>query len=90
MVDRIYIGPGQLVTIPIRAMNRSTSIWGADAKEFKPQRWLEEGGIQRKAKEVQGHRHLLTFSDGQRACMGKTFALAEMKVRGVLNLGECG
>jgi len=22
---------------------------GADAKEFKPQRWLEEGGIQEKA-----------------------------------------
>lgn len=84
--DHISIGIGQLVTIPIRTMNRSTKIWGEDAKEFKPQRWLEEGGIQGKAKEIQGYRHLLTFVDGPRTCMGKNFALAEIKVRQTQNL----
>jgi cytochrome P450 len=84
--DRISIGSGQLVRIPIRTMNRSAEIWGADSKEFKPQRWLEEGGIQGKAKEIQGYRHLLTFVDGPRMCMGKSFALIEIKVRRVQNL----
>ena len=79
-VDRISIAAGQTVSIPIRTINRSTSLWGADAKEFKPQRWLEEGGIQGKAKEIQGYRHLLTFVDGPRTCLGKSFALAEFKV----------
>lgn len=78
-VDRISIAAGQKISIPIRTMNRSTSVWGADAKEFKPQRWLEEGGIQGKAKEIQAYRHLLTFVDGPRACLGKTFALTEFK-----------
>ena len=61
-------------------MNRSTVIWGPDAKEFRPERWLEKNGLPKKAQEIQGHRHLLTFSDGPRTCLGKGFALAEFKV----------
>lgn len=62
-------------------MNRSTSFWGPDAKEFKPERWLDdESGVPEKAKEVQGYHHLLTFVDGPRTCLGKGFALAEFKV----------
>ena len=79
-VDRIHILAGQVISTPIRSINRSTSVWGADAKEFKPQRWLQEGGIKGKAKEIQGHRHLLTFVDGPRMCLGKNFALTEFKV----------
>ncbi|KAG1849950.1 cytochrome P450 [Suillus subalutaceus] len=61
------------------AINRSSAIWGPDAKEFKPDRWLTEDGISGKAKEVQGHRHLLTFVDGPRTCLGKDFAISEFK-----------
>jgi cytochrome P450 len=64
----------------IRTINRSTSIWGPDAKEFKPQRWLEEGNIHGKAKDVAGYRHLLTFGDGPRVCLGRSFALTSFKV----------
>lgn len=80
LVDRISIAAGQSIIVPMRAINRSTDIWGPDAKEFIPQRWIDEGGIPAKAKEVQGHRHLLTFVDGPRTCLGKSFALAEFKV----------
>ena len=61
-------------------MNRSTNIWGPDAKEFRPERWLEEGGIHGNADSIQGYHHLLTFSDGPRICLGRSFALAEFKV----------
>jgi len=40
---------------------------------------LDEDGLPSKAHEIQGHRHILSFSDGQRACLGKAFALAEVK-----------
>ncbi|KAJ7919446.1 cytochrome P450 [Mycena leptocephala] len=53
------------------------ALWGPDAKEFKPTRWFEDITVQ--AKELQGHRHLLTFHDGPRTCLGKAFALAQFK-----------
>jgi len=44
---------------------------------------LDAGGGQRndgRWQEISGYRHLLTFADGPRACLGKGFALAEIKV----------
>ena len=67
--------------MPIRMVNRSCAFWGADAKAYRPERWLEEDGPPAGARGVAGHRHLLSFSDGARTCLGKSFALAEFKVR---------
>jgi cytochrome P450 len=78
-VNSLFIGEGTTITVSLKAINRSEAFWGADAKEFKPERWLNEDGLA-DAKEIQGHRHLLTFSDGPRICLGKGFALAEFKV----------
>src|SRR6267154_4009914 len=95
MTDSISVAKGTLITIPAGAINRSIAIWGPDAKEFKPDRWLAEEGITGKAREVQGHRHLLTFVDGPRTCLGKDFAIAEFKVISTisvtsLKLTHCG
>ncbi|KAG2132746.1 cytochrome P450 [Suillus clintonianus] len=79
MTDSISVAKGTLIMISAVAINRSLAIWGPDAKEFKPERWLAEGGISGKAKEVQGHKHLLTFVDGPRTCLGKDFAITEFK-----------
>ncbi|KAH9936872.1 cytochrome P450 [Epithele typhae] len=98
LVDAIAICAGQEVGIPIGYMNTALALWGPDAREFKPERWLlpgdgakggekeqEHAGLPRRAQEIQGHRHLLTFVDGQRMCLGRGFALAEFKaVLGVL------
>ncbi|KAJ8077591.1 hypothetical protein PM082_002023 [Marasmius tenuissimus] len=85
-VTSIAIPTGVHVSAPISCMNRSELVWGKRAKEFIPERWLEgrEGGedadvIPASAKEIQAYRHLLTFSDGPRTCLGKNFALAEFK-----------
>ncbi|KIM70716.1 hypothetical protein SCLCIDRAFT_18765 [Scleroderma citrinum Foug A] len=80
LVNSISIAKGTRIGISVTCMNRSTAIWGQDAKEFRPERWLEKDGLPKKAQEIQGHRHLLTFSEGPRACLGKGFALAELKV----------
>ncbi|EIW78642.1 cytochrome P450 [Coniophora puteana RWD-64-598 SS2] len=91
IVDTITIAKGTLVTTSMQYLNRSEKFWGPDAKEFKPSRWLAtrqdspEGGDGGKwepeyaAKELHGHRHLWSFNDGPRMCLGKNFALAEFK-----------
>ncbi|KAG1864429.1 hypothetical protein F4604DRAFT_1549141, partial [Suillus subluteus] len=79
MTDSISIVKGTLITISGVVINRSSAIWGPDAKEFKPDRWLTEDVIG-KAEEVRGHRHLLTFVDSPRTCLGKYFAITEFKV----------
>ncbi|KAI0730033.1 cytochrome P450 [Fomitopsis betulina] len=78
-VDSVAIPKGSVVLVPAHAMNRSVKYWGADAKEFKPERWLIPDGILKAAQDIQGHRHLLTFADGPRICLGRHFALAEFK-----------
>ncbi|KAI6026700.1 cytochrome P450 [Pisolithus microcarpus] len=80
LVDSISVTKGTRIGISIACMNRSSAIWGPDAKKFRPERWLEEAGIPKKAQEIQGYRHLLTFSDGSRTCLGKVFAITEFKV----------
>jgi cytochrome P450 len=74
----VTIKKGTIVHSPVRTINRSEAFWGTNAKEFEPERWLVDSDIP--AKELSGHRHILTFSDGPRICLGKSFALAEFKV----------
>ncbi|KAJ6562392.1 cytochrome P450 [Mycena capillaripes] len=78
-VDSIVIAKDIIVTVSIRCMNQSEVFWGPDAKEFKPERWTTLADDPLRAKEIQGHRHLITFLEGPRTCLGKSFALAEFK-----------
>ncbi|KAH8818784.1 cytochrome P450 [Flagelloscypha sp. PMI_526] len=79
LVDHLTIAKGTDISVPISTINCSPEFWGPDAKEFKPSRWLDLLTKDIPAKEIQCHRHLLTFSDGPRTCIGKTFALVEFK-----------
>ena len=85
LVDNVAISANARIMIPIGAINRSEAIWGKDANEFKPERWLDdEAGLTEKAKDFQGYHHLLSFVDGPRICLGRLFAVAEFKVCCVL------
>ncbi|KAJ6598483.1 cytochrome P450 [Mycena vulgaris] len=81
LVDTIFVSKGTTVTLPMQCINRSLVFWGPDAKVFNPARWIDESAApaQHRAQEIQGYRHLLTFADGPRMCLGKGFALAEFK-----------
>ena len=66
-------------------MNKSETLWGLDAAKFDPGRWLASDDESRspigRMEEIKGYKHLLTFVNGPRACLGKNFALLEVKVR---------
>nr|BED42948.1 cytochrome P450 monooxygenase [Trametes versicolor] len=73
----IRIAKGNKVILPILAANRSKEIWGEDALEFKPERWMQPTKMTSTLPGVWGH--LLTFIGGPRACIGYRFALVELK-----------
>ena len=67
------------------AINTSKELWGPDAKEFKPERWLDvvvEGGKEKvKANQNGGADSaysFMTFLHGPRSCIGQAFARAEL------------
>ncbi|KAJ3570409.1 hypothetical protein NP233_g4425 [Leucocoprinus birnbaumii] len=76
--DKLLIAKGTIVSSPIAYLNTAEILWGHDSSEFVPERWLDERF--NRAKAITGHRHILTFSDGPRICLGRTFALVEFKI----------
>ncbi|KAG1785329.1 cytochrome P450, partial [Suillus plorans] len=79
-MDSVCIPKGTVIVIPFAALNCSVSMWGPDAKAFKPSRWFEgDEGMLGARETLHGYRHLMTFGDGARMCLGRLFALAEFK-----------
>ncbi|GLB45491.1 putative cytochrome P450 [Lyophyllum shimeji] len=79
LVDSIFIAKGTKVRVPIQCLNTAEISWGDNSKDFSPERWLEQGASKQRAAEIQGYRHLLSFADGPRTCLGRQFALTEFK-----------
>ncbi|KAH9916921.1 cytochrome P450 [Fomitopsis serialis] len=79
----VVVTPGQLVHVPVRdGIHSDPAIWGPDAEEFRPERWLEEvsGPLPEMVKMIRAPGHLLTFGDGPKTCLGRYFAMAEFKI----------
>jgi len=75
--ESIRVSKGDLITIPIQAVNLSRELWGPDALEFKPERWEN---IPEAVSHIPGvWGHLMSFLGGPRACIGFRFSLVEIK-----------
>ncbi|KAF8144317.1 cytochrome P450 [Mycena galopus ATCC 62051] len=75
--DTLPMRKGEMVFIPIVALNRDVGIWGPDAAEFIPERWEVPIPGASAVPGIWGH--MLTFLAGPRSCIGFRFALTEMK-----------
>nr|GAT53640.1 cytochrome P450 [Mycena chlorophos] len=67
---------GTTVGVPIYTIHRDMDIWGADAEEFQPARWLEAGDDQRAPLAIA----FKPFSDGPASCIGKSLALLQLRL----------
>ncbi|USW56079.1 Putative cytochrome P450 [Septoria linicola] len=73
-VGSYSIPAGTAIGMSPGAANRNKSVWGDDADQFRPDRWLED---EDKAKYLNVND--MTFGgDGARACIGKNLALVEV------------
>ncbi|KAI9794597.1 MAG: hypothetical protein M1816_004484 [Peltula sp. TS41687] len=70
-----HVPSGTLILIPPWAVNRSIALWGPDAKEFKPERWIGPGRANTGGAD--SNYSFLTFLHGPRSCIGQAFAKAE-------------
>ncbi|GAA5876297.1 hypothetical protein JCM16303_007090 [Sporobolomyces ruberrimus] len=77
-ISHIPVKKGQILFIPITAVNHSKEVFGPDASEFRPERWLGEEGDKIQGK-VGVWSSMLTFLAGPRSCIGYKFALLELK-----------
>ena len=64
--------------------HRLSSVWGPDAVDFKPERWLDSDG---KIK-AESQFKFLSFNAGPRVCLGKSMALLEVKTLAASLLNE--
>ncbi|OCH83627.1 hypothetical protein OBBRIDRAFT_742916, partial [Obba rivulosa] len=46
------------------------SVWGANAAQFEPERWITPGGVPPPSALPHGWSGLVTFCDGPRNCIG--------------------
>ncbi|GAB9462962.1 Cytochrome p450 [Globisporangium polare] len=78
--DGTFIAKGTRVYIPSYALGRMPSIWGPDAAEYKPERWIEVDELTGKQKLiVVPATKFVGFHAGPRICLGMRFALFELK-----------
>ncbi|VDC04361.1 unnamed protein product [Peniophora sp. CBMAI 1063] len=74
----VPVSKGDSIFLPFLAFSKSEEIWGADANEWKPERWAK--GVPPAAASIPGiWGNTFSFSGGARACIGYRFSVIEMK-----------
>nr|KAJ0201140.1 hypothetical protein LSAT_V11C600314130 [Lactuca sativa] len=72
--DGTFVRRGSRVTYHPYAMGRMERIWGPDALEFKPERWIRNGEF----KAESAYKYPV-YQGGVRVCLGREMSLVEMK-----------
>jgi cytochrome P450 len=73
-----FIPKGTDIIVSIWYINRSPKIWGPNAAEFLPERWITDGKPNTNGGAASNY-DFLTFLHGPRSCIGQGFAKAEMR-----------
>ncbi|KAG2302503.1 hypothetical protein Bca4012_060798 [Brassica carinata] len=70
------VGAHSKIVLCMYALGRMRSVWGKDALDFKPERWITESGDLRHEPSYK----FMAFNAGPRACLGKHLAFSQMKM----------
>ncbi|KAJ3505771.1 hypothetical protein NLJ89_g7244 [Agrocybe chaxingu] len=79
-IQSLSVPKGTNIIVSILGSNRNPELWGPDAMEWKPERWLKplpEALINARVPGI--YSHLMTFISGGRSCIGFKFSQLEMK-----------
>lgn len=80
-IDCVLLGnmvpKGTRVLMSAWLMNRSPELWGEDANEFRPNRWIDPD--EKPNNTGEGKVGSMTFGRGPRACIGEGFVKAELR-----------
>ncbi|KIJ47478.1 hypothetical protein M422DRAFT_248896 [Sphaerobolus stellatus SS14] len=78
-ITSVSVSKGQTVMMSFIAYNRLPEVWGPDAGEWRPERFLD--GVQRSHQQINLGviANVATFSSGLRGCIGWRFAILEMQ-----------
>ncbi|KAI0657006.1 cytochrome P450 [Cubamyces menziesii] len=81
LIHELEVPAGTTVWLNIFGINRDPTIWGPDASEWKPERWMSP----LPASVTDAHipsvfANTMTFVAGPRSCIGYNFALTEIRV----------
>jgi len=80
-ITEIPVLGGTPVTVSLLSLNRNKVLWGDDAYEWKPERWLKPLPAAITDSKIPGvYSNIMTFWGGPRGCIGFKFSLLEMKV----------
>ncbi|KAH8920068.1 cytochrome P450 [Atractiella rhizophila] len=71
-IGNIFIPPGTEVATQPYSAHRDKTVYGEDAEEWKPERWLDP------TKAALYHSNNLAFGQGQRQCIGMNLAHIEL------------
>ncbi|KAE8697541.1 CYP704C1 protein [Hibiscus syriacus] len=74
--DGFSVRKGDMIAYQPYAMGRMKFIWGDDAEEYRPERWLDENGMFRSESPFK----FSAFQAGPRICLGREFAYRQMKI----------
>ncbi|KIY74189.1 cytochrome P450 [Cylindrobasidium torrendii FP15055 ss-10] len=78
ILDSIRVQPGDLILVSNLGINTDPAIWGPDAHEFKPERWMvPRAGVTVSIPGVWSN--IMSFWGGARGCIGFRFSILEAK-----------
>ena len=70
VLHKIPVTKGQVIHIPSRTVNRLSCVWGPDADQFDPARWLDPARMPASGDLTNGWAGIFSFSEGPRTCVG--------------------
>ncbi|KAF4549640.1 Cytochrome P450-like protein 81 [Elsinoe fawcettii] len=73
-ISGVYLPAGTIVGANAWVIHRHQGIFGPDAAQWRPQRWLEADNETKRRME----NHIFSFGMGARTCIGKNISLLEM------------
>ncbi|KAI6867230.1 benzoate 4-monooxygenase cytochrome-like protein P450 [Hortaea werneckii] len=73
-INEVFLAPGTVVGINPYVLHRDRRIFGQDAEEWRPSRWLDADVERVKYMD----QHLLSFGAGKRTCLGRNIAMLEL------------